>query len=88
MRPPAETAIRKIRGCPAASSRVPSGSMPATQRRTALAVSSGPSVRAASVRIWSVVARSMPFFAATATRAGVTAAVITSTWAAVTAPAA
>ena len=36
------TAMRNTRGSPAASSRVPSGSMPATQRRTALAVSSGP----------------------------------------------
>ena len=71
---------------PAASSRVPSGSMPATQRRTALAVSSGPSETAASVSTRSVVARSMPLAAATAERAGVTAAVTTPTWAAVTPP--
>jgi hypothetical protein len=49
---------------------VPSGSIPVIQRRTAVAVSSGPRVRAASVRMASVVARSMPFVAATATRAG------------------
>src|SRR4051794_34483183 len=87
-RPASETAMVNRRSTSAASASAPSGATPATPRRTPLAGSSGPSCRAAPASTRSVSATEMPRRSALSTRVGVTAAVTTATWAAVSSPAA